>query len=140
MKQFKFTIHGNDYAVDVINLDDNIAHIEVNGTPYDVEVHRKIKTSKTPRVIASPVKEPSKPEIEKRDRGDAHPITAPLPGNILEIKVKPGDIITKGQLLLVMEAMKMENNVLADRKGVIESITVKTGDTVLQGDVLVHII
>ena len=140
MKQFKFTIHGNDYAVDIISLDENIAHIEVNGTPYDVEVHKKIKTSKTPRVIAPPVKEPSKPEIEKRDRGDAHPITAPLPGNILEIKVKPGDIITKGQVLLVMEAMKMENNVLADRKGVIESIPVKIGDTVLQGDVLVHII
>jgi glutaconyl-CoA/methylmalonyl-CoA decarboxylase subunit gamma len=140
MKQFKFTIHGNDYAVDIISLDENIAHIEVNGTPYDVEVHKKIKTSKTPRVIAPPAKEPSKPDIEKRDRGDAHPITAPLPGNILEIKVKPGDIITKGQVLLVMEAMKMENNVLADRKGVIESIPVKIGDTVLQGDVLVHII
>ena len=140
MKQFKFTIHGNDYAVDIINLEENIAHIEVNGTPYDVEVHRKIKTSKTPRVIAPPVKEPSKPEIEKRDRGDAHPITAPLPGNIIEIKVSPGDIIAKGQVLLVMEAMKMENNVLADRKGVIESIPVKIGDVVLQGDVLVHII
>lgn len=140
MRQFKFTIHGNDYAVDIISLDENIAHIEVNGTPYDVEVHKKIKTSKTPRVIAPPAKEPSKPDIEKRDRGDAHPITAPLPGNILEIKVKPGDIITKGQVLLVMEAMKMENNVLADRKGVIESIPVKIGDTVLQGDVLVHII
>jgi glutaconyl-CoA/methylmalonyl-CoA decarboxylase subunit gamma len=140
MKQFKFTIHGNDYAVDILNLEDNVARIEVNGTPYEVEVHRKSKTSKTPRVIAPPVKEPAKPEIEKRERGDAHPITAPLPGNILEIRVNPGDIIEKGQVLLIMEAMKMENNVLADRKGVIESIPVKIGDAVLQGDVLVQII
>ncbi len=140
MKQFKFTIHGNDYAVDIISFEDNIAHIEVNGTPYEVEVHRKIRTSKTPRVIAPPVKEPPKPEIQKRERGDAHPITAPLPGNITEIKVSPGDIIEKGQVLLVMEAMKMENNVLADRRGVIESVVVKPGEAVLQGDVLVYLI
>ena len=141
MKQFKFTINGNDYAVDIIHFEENIAQLEVNGTPYEVEVHKKIKTSKTPRVIASPPqKEPSKPNIEKRDRGDAHPISAPLPGNILEIRVNPGDIVEKGEVLLVMEAMKMENKVMSDRKGVIESIAVKAGDTVLQGDVLVHII
>ena len=140
MKQFKFTIHGNEYAVDVIGIEENIARLEVNGTPYEVEIQKKVRTSKTPRVIAPPVKEPSKPDIEKRDRGDAHPIKAPLPGNIIAIRVKPGDIIQKGQLLMVMEAMKMENQVLADRKGVIEDIAVEVGDSVLQGDVLVQII
>lgn len=140
MKQFKFTIHGNDYAVDVISFEDNLAQIEVNGTPYEVEVHKKVKTTKTPRVIAPPVKETPKPDIEKRAKGDAHPIAAPLPGSILEIRVRPGDIIEKGQVLMIMEAMKMENNVMADRKGVIESIMVQPGDTVLQGDVLVQII
>jgi glutaconyl-CoA/methylmalonyl-CoA decarboxylase subunit gamma len=140
MKQFKFTINGNDYAVDIMHFEENIAQLEVNGTPYEVEVHKKIKTSKTPRVIAPPQKEPAKPNIEKRERGDAHPITAPLPGNILEIRVNPGDIVEKGEVLLVMEAMKMENMVMADRKGVIESIGVKAGDAVLQGDLLVHII
>jgi len=140
MKQFKFTIHGNDYTVDVIGIEENTARLEVNGTPYEVEIHRQTKTSKTPRVIAPPVKEPSRPEIEKRERGDAHPIKAPLPGSILEIKVKPGDIIEKGQLLMIMEAMKMENQVLADRKGVIEQVPVNVGDAVLQGDILVQII
>lgn len=140
MKEFKFSIHGNEYAVEVVGVEDNIAHLEVNGTPYEVEVHKKIRTSKTPRVITPPVKEPAKPDIEKRERGDAHPISAPLPGNILEIKVSPGDIIEKGQLLLTMEAMKMENQVLADRKGVVESISVKSGDTVLQGDELLKLI
>lgn len=140
MKQFKFTINGNDYGVDMIGIEDNIARLEVNGTPYEVEIHKKVKSSKTPRVITPPVKEPSKPEIEKRERGDAHPITAPLPGNIIAVKIRPGDIIEKGQLLMVMEAMKMENQVLADRKGVVESIAVQVGDTVLQGDTLVQII
>ncbi|HKK63133.1 MAG TPA: biotin/lipoyl-containing protein [Bacteroidales bacterium] len=140
MKEFKFTINGNDYAVDVIDFEDNIARLEVNGTPFEVEVHKKVKTSKTPRVIAPAPKSPSKPVIDKRERGDAHPVTAPLPGNILEVKVKPGDIIEKGQLMMVMEAMKMENQVLADRQGVIESIPVMQGDSVLQGDTLVYII
>lgn len=140
MKQFKFTIHGTDYAVDVLGIEENIAHLEVNGTPYDVEIHRKVKSSKTPRVIAPPVKEPSRPVIDKRERGDAHPISAPLPGSILEIRVSPGDIIEKGQLLMVMEAMKMENQVLSDRKGVVESIKVRVGDAVLQGDTLIHLI
>jgi biotin carboxyl carrier protein len=140
MKQFKFTIHGTDYSVDVIEIEDNIAHLEVNGTPYEVEIHRKVKTSKTPKVIAPPVKEPSKPEIEKRSHGDAHAITAPLPGNIIDIKVTPGDIIEKGQLLMVMEAMKMENQILSDRKGVVEKILVNVGDMVLQGDVILQLI
>ena len=140
MKQFKFTIHGNEYAVDVIDVEDNIAHLEVNGTPYEVEIHRKVKTSKTPKVIAPVIKEPFKPEIDKRGGGEAHPILAPLPGTILKVHVNPGDIIAKGQLLMVMEAMKMENQVLADRKGVVENIEVKEGDTVLQGDVLIKLI
>lgn len=140
MKEFKFSIHGNDYSVNIIDFEDNVARLEVNGTPFEVEVHRKIKTSKTPRVIAPPPKAPSKPSIDKRERGDAHPVTAPLPGNIMEIKVKPGDIIEKGQLLMIMEAMKMENQVLADRKGVVENISVQPGDAVLQGDILLNII
>ncbi len=140
MKQFKFTIHGNDYSVDIIGMEDNVARIEVNGTPYEVEVHRKVKASKTPRTVAPVVKAPPKPVIEKREGGSPHPIKAPLPGIILEVKVKPGDIIEKGQLLMVMEAMKLENQVLADRAGVVENIPVTKGDNVLQGDVLIHII
>jgi biotin carboxyl carrier protein len=140
MKEFKFTIHGTDYAVELIEIEDNIARLEVNGTPYNVEIHRKVKTSKTPRVIAPPEKAPSQPAIEKRSRGDAHPISAPLPGNIIAIRVSPGDIIEKGQVLMIMEAMKMENQVLSDRKGVVESISVNVSDTVLQGDILLHLI
>jgi biotin carboxyl carrier protein len=140
MKHFKFTIHGNDYSVDILGIEENIARMEVNGTPYEVELHRKIKTSKTPTIVRPPEREPANPEIAKRERGDAHPVPAPLPGNITAIKVKPGDIIKKGQLLMLMEAMKMENQVLADRAGVVESIDVAVGDAVLQGDILLKII
>jgi biotin carboxyl carrier protein len=140
MKNFKFTINGNEYVVDIKDLEDNIANIEVNGTPYNVEIERKVKQTKTPRLVRPVSKVPSKPEIDKKEKGSSFPVLAPLPGNILEIFVKPGDIIKKGQKLLVMEAMKMENQVLSEKDGVIESIKVQLGQAVLQGDVLFEII
>ena len=140
MKQFKFTIHGNDYSVDVHGIEENLAHLEVNGTAYDVLIHRKTKTSKTPTIVRSAIQVPTKPSINKKEGGSSHPILAPLPGNIQSLKVGKGDIVEKGQLLLVMEAMKMENKVLSDRAGVVEHIRIQPGDTVLQGDVLIEIV
>ena len=140
MKNFKFIINGNEYEVGFKGLDENIAHIEVNGTTYNVEIERKVKQSKTPKLVRPVIKGPSKPEIDKKDGGSATPVTAPLPGNILEILVNPGDIIKKGQKLMVMEAMKMENQILASTDGVVENIKVQPGQSVLQGDVLLEII
>jgi biotin carboxyl carrier protein len=140
MKNFKFIINGNEYNVDLKGTEDNIAHIEVNGTLYDVEIERKLKQTKTPRLMRPVVSGPPKPEIDKKERGDSTPVIAPLPGNILDILVNPGDIIKKGQKLLIMEAMKMENQILAEKDGVVESIKVQKGESVLQGDVLIEII
>lgn len=140
MKNFKFIINGNEYNVDLKGIEDNIAHIEVNGTRYDVEIERKVKQTKTPKLIRPVVSGPPKPGIDKKDRGDSTPVLAPLPGNILDILVNPGDIIKKGQKLLIMEAMKMENQILAEKDGVVENIKVLKGQSVLQGDILLEII
>jgi len=140
MKKFKFTINGNDYSVDILDIEENIAQLEVNGTPYHVELHRVVKTSKTPTLVRSTIKQPVTPDISKREGGAAHPVLAPLPGTVLQLLVARGDIVKKGQLLLVMEAMKMENRVLADRAGVVENLKVQQGDTVLQGDVILEIV
>lgn len=140
MKQFKFTIHGNEYMVNIHGMEDDVAHLEVNGTAYDVEVHRQTRQTKTPTIVRAPEKGPVRPSIDKREGGASHQLLAPLPGNIQEIHVNRGDIVEKGQLLMVMEAMKMENRLLADRAGVVESIRVKQGDAVLQGDILIEIV
>lgn len=140
MKKFKFTVNGNDYLVDVHGIEENLARLEVNGTPYDVEIHREVRTSKTPTLVRSAVKQQVRPDITKREGGSAHPILAPLPGSIIKLEVEKGDIVEKGQLLLIMEAMKMENRVLADRAGVVESLSVRLGDAVLQGDVIMEIV
>jgi biotin carboxyl carrier protein len=137
MKKFKFTISGYDYEVQINDFDDNVAELEVNGTPYKVEVHQEVKTSKTPRLVRKPVvKKAGEGQIKKS--GGASAVKAPLPGTIMSVAVKEGDSVTKGQTLLVMEAMKMENNVLAESDGVVSSVKIAPGDAVLQDDVLIE--
>jgi biotin carboxyl carrier protein len=141
MKNYKFTIRGNVYDVDILSFEDNIAEIEVNGTHYSVEVHKEVKSTKTPKLVRSSVPEPKRSEskIKKNISSSATPIKAPLPGSIMQIFVKEGDEVKVGDKLLIMEAMKMENNVLADKAGKVTSIKVAPGDAVLQNDVLLEI-
>ncbi len=139
MKKYKFTIQGNEYDVRIKDFEDKVAQIEVNGTEYEVEVQHEVKQSKTPRLVRKPVaQKPGEGEIAKSSGGGTIKVEAPLPGSIFKILVKEGDTIKKGDTLLVMEAMKMENNVLAEKDGVVSSIKVKEGDAVLQGDLLIE--
>jgi glutaconyl-CoA/methylmalonyl-CoA decarboxylase subunit gamma len=140
MKKFKFTISGNTYEVEIKDFEGNIASIEVNGTLYSVELHREIQKTKTPTLIRAEVPYSGKENIEKKEKGAAEPIIAPLPGTIIEIMVKPGDVIKKGQVLLVMEAMKMENKIQSEKDGVVESVRITPGANVLQGDVLIELV
>lgn len=142
MKKFKFTISGRDYEVEVKDFEDNIAEVEVNGTAYKVEIDQEVKTPKTPRLVRKPVaKKPGEGQIQKKaaPSGGGAPIKAPLPGTIVKINVAPGDTVTKGQVILTMEAMKMENSVMAEADGTIAAVKVREGDAVLQDDVLVEI-
>ncbi|MGC9330415.1 MAG: biotin/lipoyl-containing protein [Bacteroidales bacterium] len=138
MKKFKFKINGNVYEVEVQFVEEKIAELEVNGTHYQVELEKEVLKPKTPTIVkktAPPLKE-FKPLTSDKKFSQ---IKAPLPGNILSVKVKEGDEVKKGDVLLVMEAMKMENNVLADVDGTIKTISVREGDTVLQNDILIEI-
>ncbi|PIE01754.1 MAG: acetyl-CoA carboxylase biotin carboxyl carrier protein subunit [Acidobacteria bacterium] len=143
MKKFKFTIRGNKYDVTLLKMEDNLAEIEVNSTVYRVEVERKQKSKKTPklvrqRVVPSGHSAKAKTAKPTAAKGTGH-VKAPLPGTILSIGVKEGDTVKSGDKLLVMEAMKMENSINADRRGTVTAVKVNVGDSVLEGDVLVEI-
>ncbi len=145
MKKFKFTINGNQYETEILSVDDNIAEIEVNGTSYKVEVDKEIKTSKTPKLVR-PVAVPSTdahPSVAKTSSPatpkGAGSIKSPLPGVILEVYVREGDMVKMGQKLIMLEAMKMENNIEADKPGKVLSILKHKGDSVMEGDVLITI-
>ena len=140
MKKYKFTIRGNDYDVHLKDIEDNIAELDVNGTIYEVEIHTEIKTSKTPKIIRKPVeKMPGEGQIQKTASVGKHKVTAPLPGTILKINVTIGDVVTVGQNVMIMEAMKMENQIQTTKAGEVTSIKVNVGDSVLQDDVLIEI-
>ena len=142
MKKFNFVINGNNYEVDVLGFEENIARIEVNGTSYNVEVQKELKMTKTPTLVRAEVPQPTRkesriPRVATRTTNQA--IKAPLPGTIISVLVKEGDRVTMGQKLLTMEAMKMENNVLAEKDGIVRSVKVKPGENVAQNEVLVEI-
>jgi glutaconyl-CoA/methylmalonyl-CoA decarboxylase subunit gamma len=142
MKKFKFTINGNNYEVEILGFEDNVAQVEVNGTVYNVEVQKDLRVTKTPTLVRAESPKPTGKEtrIPKNITKTTNvAIKAPLPGTIIQVFVKPGDKVTMGQKVLTMEAMKMENNVMSEKDGIIRVVNVKPGQTVMQNDVLVEI-
>ena len=144
MKEYKYKINGNLYNVVIGDIEDNIAHVEVNGTHYTVEMEKKPKEAPAPKPVVRPVAKPaaapapasapaSKPAAGKSG------VKSPLPGVILDIKVKEGDEVKKGQTIIILEAMKMENSINADKDGKVAAINVSKGESVLEGTDLVII-
>ena len=145
MKKYKFTINGNQYDAEILSAEEGIVEIEINGTHYKVEVDKEIKTTKTPKLVR-PKAVPSTdmhPSVAKTSSPStpkgAGSIKSPLPGVILDVFVREGDTVTMGQKLLMLEAMKMENNIEADKAGKVVSILKQKGDAVMEGDVLIII-
>ena len=141
MKNFKFTIKGHDYDVEIRDFEDNVAHIEVNGTLYQVEVHSDIKKPKTPKLIRQEIQTRRQDRKIKKTitKTAGHEVKCPLPGNIVQVFVAEGQQVKLGDKLLVYEAMKMENTVTAEKDGVIKNLKVMPGDSVLQGELLMEI-
>ncbi len=138
MKKFKFKIRGNNYSTVIKSFEKNIVEIEVNGTSYKVEIEKDVVAAKTPKLVRAKV------PIKKGDANitskSVSLVKAPLPGTIFKMSTKVGDEIKAGDTLLIMEAMKMENNIQAEVSGKIKSIMVAEGDAVLQDDILMEIV
>lgn len=133
MKNFKYTINGTDYNVVVQSFDDTTAEIEVNGKAYKVGLEEK-QEEEVKRPVVRTGASPSAPKTTA-----AGAIKSPLPGVILSVDCKVGDTIEKGQKVIVLEAMKMENVITADQAGTVKSVSVNAGDSVMEGDILVVI-
>jgi glutaconyl-CoA/methylmalonyl-CoA decarboxylase subunit gamma len=141
-RTFKMKIHGNDYTVDIKKVGEGVASVEVNGTVYDVQFEAERKISKTPTLTRTPVytsgaDRPKATAAPTENKGKV--VKAPLPGVILEVNVREGDAVKAGDVLLLMEAMKMENNIVAPMDGRVVAMKVGKGDNVLEGDPLVEI-
>ncbi|GHT68372.1 acetyl-CoA carboxylase biotin carboxyl carrier protein subunit [Bacteroidia bacterium] len=141
MKEYKLKINGNNYRVAIKDYEEHVAEVEVNGTLYKVEMEMPAATpvSKTPKIVqAAPI--PSGTPVKTVASSSAvGTIKSPLPGVILEVFAREGDTVKTGQKLLMLEAMKMENIIEADRDGKVAAIKVNKGDSVLEGADLVII-
>jgi len=143
MKEYKYKINGNTYKVAVGDIDNNVAQVEVNGIPYKVELDsakKPVTVVNAPRPSAAPRTETGAKVIAKPITTETgYPVKAPLPGTILSISVKVGDIVKAADTVAVLEAMKMENAIHAGRDGKVTAISANPGDAVLEGAVILTI-
>lgn len=113
-------------------------HVNVNGTPYEVEVE-EIAAGAAPAAPVQAAAPAPAPAAAAPVAAGATSVTAPMPGNILDIKVKVGDMVEANTVVIMLEAMKMENEIFAGAAGKVTTINVTKGSTVNSGDVLVVI-
>ena len=157
MAKYQYTVKGVDYEVEIQDIEGNIANVTVNGIPFEVEMKQpvkagkqKVKLSEERRAEESEERRVKSEESNSSSAsaastssaptaGVGKPVVAPLPGTINEIKAKVGDKVNAGDTVVILEAMKMQNNIEAETSGTITSINVNKGDAVMEGDTLVTI-
>ncbi|MFI1745262.1 biotin/lipoyl-containing protein [Thalassobellus sediminis] len=140
MKNFTFKINENSYGVKIVSQENNTIQLEVNGTKYSVKMKEEIKTRKTPTLVRKPsMAAPVEPVKVNPSSSAKTKISAPIPGVILSLNVKVGDAIKENDQLLVLEAMKMENNIVSEKSGVVTAVNVAVGQQVLQGEVMIEL-
>ena len=155
--KYQYTVKGVDYEVEIQDIEGNIANVTVNGIPFEVEMKQPVKAGKQKAKLSEErrAEESEERRVKSEESnsssasaastssaptaGAGKPVVAPLPGTINEIKVKVGDKVNAGDTVVILEAMKMQNNIEAETSGTITSINVNKGDAVMEGDTLVTI-
>ena len=158
MAEYRYRINGHTYNIEIGAENGGTIEVSVNGKVYTVE-RQEISTTADMALESIPVqktaallKDTARPASTPNDQAtpvqatapsalDANTaaVTAPLPGTIISIKVKPGDKVTANQTVAVLEAMKMENEIEAGYAGTVSEVKVAERDTVLEGAVLITI-
>ena len=149
MKKYQYKVQGVDYDVEIEEVEGNIAKVNVNGIPFEVELKQpinptsslnKVKVEAPKPVAKAPAAAPAAtPAPTPAPAGAGTAIKSPLPGTITDVKVNVGDKVNAGDVVLVLEAMKMQNNIESETTGTVTSIAVKPGDSVMEGSVLLTI-
>ncbi len=144
MRSYRFKIFGHDYEARVVRKTEGEMVITVNGVQYKAHLEQR-----TDRKKAKPIPKLVRPEVVSTEstKISASPdepkgmgvVKAPMPGLVIKVNVKPGDQVNSGQAILIIEAMKMQNDLPATVTGTVKSVSVKEGETVVEGQELVVI-
>lgn len=140
MKDYKFKINGQDYAASVEEQDNGTLNVTVNGKTYQVELPEKAHHCTRPMVRPAVSAAAGAPAVARPAAAAPGNVVAPLPGTITSVKVKKGQKVKKGDVLLVMEAMKMANDITAEADGTIKNVCVSQGQSVNQGMILIEFV
>ena len=143
MKSYKFKINGNEYNVNINSVSGNIADVTVNGASYQVEMDNvpaaPVQAAQVQTVPAAQTAPAAAPAAKPAASGAGKAVKSPLPGVIIAIKVNVGDAVKAGQVVAILEAMKMENEIQAESDGTVTAVNVAKGDSVLEGAAIVTI-
>lgn len=148
MNKYQYNLDGVDYDVEIISVENNVAEVKVNDKVFKVKVKENIKPTRPQRVhLNVPAAKNDDAGVYKSEAVsvadttnlEGEKVYAPLPGTVTEIRVNVGDNVKAGQTVIVLEAMKMQNNIECDVDGRISAILVKPGDTVMEGAALISI-
>lgn len=129
-------INGNNYEVAVKDMNGQNVEVEVNGQVYTVELAEAPKAEKPKPVAPRPAASAAAPSAAPAPRpaaGAAGATKSPLPGTVLSVNVTVGQAVKAGDVAIVLEAMKMENNINCGKDGVVKAVYVQKGDNVLEG-------
>ena len=142
MKEYKYTINGNKYEISIEGIEDNIAKVLVNGEEYKVEMEKEPEPEKKKVVVKPVTPQPAHAasSASASTRANANnAVKAPLPGVIVEVKVAVGDKVKIGDTVVVLEAMKMANNLDTEKAGTVTAVLVQPGESVMEDTPLVVI-
>ena len=160
MNTYKYKVNGVDYEVEIADVEGKIAKVNVNGIPFELEMQKPINVAKHPSLAphrlqgaqhsifttaepaaaaAPAAAAPVRPAAPAAPAGAGNQQKAPLPGTVTDVKVQVGQQVKVGDVIVVLEAMKMQNNIEAEYAGQVTSVLVKPGDTVMEGAVLLTI-
>jgi glutaconyl-CoA/methylmalonyl-CoA decarboxylase subunit gamma len=138
-KKLNLKVNGNDYEVTVGDLHSSPVTVNVNGKDFSVEFVEAGSTAAPSTLVSSftPAPLPAKPAAPGA-AVNLNAITAPMPGTILDIAVKPGDTVAVGTLICALEAMKMKNMIKSPRAGKVSCVEVSSGQKVGHGAVIIR--
>ena len=139
MKEYKFKINGKEYNVAIGQADGKLLSVNVNGADYQVELENAPAAAPVAATAAAPKAEVAAPAAAPKAAGAGLVVKSPLPGIIISVDVKEGQAVKRGQKVAVIEAMKMENDILAEADGTITAVHTRKGDSVLEGADIVTI-
>ncbi len=141
MQKFKFNINGKSYEAIVEETERNTARVELNGKSYTVQVEKE-EAIVSPKIAAVKPSQSGGDFVDVPEQvitGNAGSIKSPLPGNVSKIKVQEGQAVKAGDVLMTLEAMKMENEIMAPAAGKVKKIYVTEGKAVQQGEALIDL-